>query len=387
MRMKKIIPILIIIVVLSSCKKDNEVVSPIQIAPPDSLPTLYTTYGGLHLNQNSTIFLNDSNLIIAGYSNKNTLVIKLAKSGEEIWRNEFYAGYSSNVFSIVQSSTNELFAYGSTRRNYTNNETDLLLVKMNSQGDTIWTKTYGGTETDYGRDIIITSDDNLLIVGMTISFGASENGNIYLVKLNFDGDTLWTHHFLNQDLKAPSSLIETLDGNYLITGYNNTQKGLCFLKTNSNGEKLWDKNINAGLKKYGYSTIELSNGDLMTCGEYFYEYGSKVLVIKTDSQGDEIWEKVYGGNNKSVFGNSIRQNIDGTFTIIGSAFNINPINRDIILFKIDQNGNEEWFKKFGSSETDRGVSLLKDIDDNNIITGIYNGSIFMTKIDNEGKYK
>jgi len=383
--MRRIIPILLTLYILSSCKKDDK-----QINIAVTTPTYFTFNGHIGTNDNSTLISNDNNLIICGNSNDNISIIKISKSGNEIWRNDFNAGYLSEATSLIQISSNDIFICGKTNRNNTNSKEDILLLKMNSLGDTIWTKTYGGNESDYGKNIISTLDGNILLACKTESFGAGSFGDIYLLKINVDGDTLWTKSYSDQDQEVPFSLLETSDGGYLITGTNednSNYRGLYLLKVNSNGEKLWSKTIGAGLWKWGVSTIELSNGDLLTCGQHTSGGSSQILVLKTNNLGNTIWEKEYGKNSLSEKGNSIKENLDGTFTITGSSYDVNTMQDDIIILKIDQNGNQSWLKKFGSSENDWGVNLIKDSNDDNIITGVYNQSIFMTKIDKEGNYK
>jgi hypothetical protein len=116
------------------------------------------------------------------------------------------------------------------------------------------------------------------------------------------------------------------------------------------------------------------------------------LVIKTNNTGNVIWEKEFGEDKISEQGNSIKQNIDGSFTITGNSYDVNTMTDDIMLLKIDKDGNQFWVKKFGSSKTDRGMNLIKDSNDDNIITGDYNvgegsGSIFMTRTDIDGNFK
>src|SRR5690554_4345901 len=382
--MRKILPIILTLVLLSSCKKDEKEKSSVQ-----TTPTYFTFDGKIGTNDNSTIASNDNNLIICGNSGNNISIIKITKTGNEIWRNDFDAGNMSEAYSLVQTSNDDLFICGSTFRNSSNTGQDILLVKMNSSGDTIWTKTYGGNESDYGNNIISTSDGNLLIAAKTESFGAGAFGDIYLLKINFNGDTLWTKSYPDQDQEVPFSLLETSDGGYLVTGTNednSNDRGLYLLKVNSDGEKLWDKTFGAGLWKWGFSTIELANGDLLTCGQHTTSGYSQVLVLKTDNQGNAIWEKEYGEDNLSERGNSIKENNDGTYTITGSSYDVNTMQDDIIIFKIDQSGNQDWFKKFGSAESDWGVNLIKDTNDDNIITGDYNGSMFMAKVDKDGDF-
>jgi hypothetical protein len=380
------IPLLFILTILflSSCDKEKNPEEPIKD------PIYFIFNGQIGTNDNSTVVSKDNNLIICGNNGDNISLIKVSKLGDEVWRKDFSAGNMSSCSSLVETENGDFFVCGETFRNLNTSRSDILLIKTNAEGDTIWTKTYGGQEKEYGKNIIETSDGNILIAGKTESFGAGSFGDIYLIKVNYIGDTIWTKVYADPDQEVPFSLIETTNGAYLVTGTNEDNgnpRGLYLLKVNSEGEKIWDKTIGAGLWKSGYSTIELPNEDLLTCGEYTSGGYSQILVLKTDNQGNTIWEKEYGEDNLSGKGNSIRQGLDGKFTITGSSYDVNTMQDDILVLKIDQNGKQDWFKKLGSSESDWGMNLVKDTNDDNIITGDYNGSIFMTRIDKDGNYK
>lgn len=184
--------------------------------------------------------------------------------------------------------------------------------------------------------------------------------------------------------------METQNGEYLVTGTNEDNGNpseLYLIKVSSSGEQLWNKKMGPAAYKYGYSIIELSNGNLVTCGQQSVRGTSLVLLLKTDNLGNVIWEKEFGYNNLALQGNSIKQNADGSFIITGSSFDVSSGQTDIILLKVDANGNQVFLKMFGSSTSDSGVNLIKDSHDDNIITGNYNGQIFITKTDNTGIFK
>jgi hypothetical protein len=382
--MKQLTILILTILFLASCKKDND------LPPtPEPQPNYFTYIGQIGTNDNSTVVSNDDNLIICGNTGSNLSILKITKTGTQIWLNDFGAGNNSSASGVTELN-GDIFICGKTSRNYSTTKNDILLIKANSSGDTIWTKTYGGEEAEYGTNIIATSDGNILIAGKTESFGAGSFGDIYLVKVNTSGDTLWTASYPDQDQEVPFHLMETQNGEYLITGTNedNSQyRELYLLKVSATGQLIWNKKIGPPTWKWGYSTIELTNGDLLTCGKHTVSGYNQVLLIKTDNTGNVIWEKEFGVNNLSEEGNSVKQNSDGSFTITGTCFDVSTGQTDIILLKVDQNGNQLWLKKFGSSLSDNGVNLVKDNNDDNIITGNYNGQIFMTKTDNNGVFK
>ncbi|KJS04172.1 MAG: hypothetical protein VR77_12425 [Flavobacteriales bacterium BRH_c54] len=382
--MKQITFITLAAILLVSCKKDND-----SMPSPLPQPNYFTFSGQIGTNDNSTIVSNDNNLIICGNTGYNISILKVSKTGTLLWRTDFNAGISSSASGIVEIS-GDIFICGKTSKNNSITKSDILLIRANSLGDTIWTKTYGGVDADYGANIVATSDGNILISGRTESFGAGSFGDIYLIKVNTSGDTLWTASYPDQDQEVPFHLMETQNGEYLVTGTNedNSQyKELYLLKVGTTGQQLWNKKIDPPTWKWGFSTIELVNGDFLTCGRHTVNGYSQVLLVKTDNIGNVIWEKEFGLNNLSEDGNSIKQNSDGTYTITGTSFDILTSQTDIILLKIDQNGNLLWSKKFGSPSNDSGVNLIKDNNNDNIITGNYNGNIFFTKTDNNGVFK
>jgi len=377
----QIIIIIMTFLSLASCKKDED----------NTLlePSYIKFTGDIGTNDNSTLISYDQNLIICGNSGANISVLKISKSGNQIWRKDFFAGKGSSAYGIAQTSNQELFICGKTDQKNSDEKNDILLVKTNSEGDTIWTKVYGGIESDYSACIITTSDGNLLIAGKTESFGAGTFGDIYLLKLNTNGDILWTRSYPDQDQEVPFNIIETQNGEFLITGTNedNSQyRELYLLKVSANGQQLWNRKIGPPTWKWGYSTLELTDGNLLVCGKHTVGGYNQILVVKTDNIGNVIWENEYGAVNLSEEGNSIKQNIDGTYTITGSCFDVSTGKTDILLLKIDKSGNQLWLKKFGSTSGE-GVNLIKDTNDDNIITGNYNGSMFMTKTDSNGDYK
>jgi hypothetical protein len=381
--MKITLPILILtMLLLSSCNKEN---------PEGKLsnPVYFLFNGQIGTNDNSTVVSMDDNLIICGNSDGKISLLKISKSGEEIWRKDLSAGNMSSGDALVNIENGDLFVCGKTYRNWDASKIDILLVRTNAEGDTVWTKTYGGIDEEYGKNIIKTSDGNLLIAGKTDSFGAGPFGDIYLIKVNYDGDAIWTRVYASPGQEVPYCLTETMNGEYIVTGTKDSDdpRGLYLLKVNANGVKLWDKTIGAGLWKWGFSTLELPNTDLIICGEHTFSHYSQILVLKTDNQGNPIWEKDFGEDYLSENGKSIKQNLDGTFTITGSSYDVNTTQDDIVVLKIDQDGNQSWFKRFGSSETDWGINLIKDTNDDNIITGDYDGSIFMTRLDKNGNFK
>jgi hypothetical protein len=94
---------------------------------------------------------------------------------------------------------------------------DIYIIKINAFGDTLWSRTYGGINSEYGHSIIQTSDSGFAVVGETRSFGAGSY-DIYFLKTNAGGDTLWTGTYGGDDYEEGHSIIQTPGCGYIITG-------------------------------------------------------------------------------------------------------------------------------------------------------------------------
>jgi regulation of enolase protein 1 (concanavalin A-like superfamily) len=309
---------------------------------------------------------------------------------------------------IIQSNNQDLFICGYTYRNRATGESDVLLIKTNSNGDTLWTKTYGGNLSDNGSYIINSSDGNIVICGTSCSYTSEVYNDIYLVKVNTNGDTLWTKTYRDHEQEIPYHLMQTENGEYLITGRNdgedeveigdvycaNPSSLLHLLKVDIDGNKLWHKNIGTHCWNEGYSTLELTNGDLLTCGRETDDFYTQLWLVKIDNLGNVIWERNLGDVNNATIGYSMAKNSDNTYTVLGTSNDeSNP--DDVIILKIDQQGDVIWSKKFGGQKQDWGFNIIKDSNDDNIITGMTysygqgasDGNIFMTKTDGLGNFK
>ncbi len=383
-RIKKLLYISLIFISFSSCKKDKE---DGRFYSQAVEPNYILHIGEIGISDQSSIISNDNNLLVCGNESNELLLLKTNKSGNLIWKKKFSAGLNSKAYSLTENSNNEIFICGRTNRNWSITDYDFLLTKLNSTGDTIWTKTYGGNDADYGKNIITTSDGNLLMSGHTYSFGVGPFPDIYLVKVNFNGDTIWSNHFSDQDQEIPFSMIETYDGGYLITGTNednSNPREVYLLKVDVNGNKLWDKKIGPAIWKWGQSTVQLSNGNFISTGYQTFSGYPNILAIKTDNSGNLIWEKTYGNVGIHDFGYSIKADNDGGFIIVGNCWDISTSISSVVILKIDASGNEIYRKSFG--EQGSGFNILKDNNGDNIITGNINNHIFIARTDINGVY-
>jgi hypothetical protein len=253
---------------------------------------------------------NDGGYIIAGYAcdsmyyDCDVYLIKINDLGETIWTKTMGGSNREQAYCIEQTSDSGFIIIGSTI-SFGNGAKDIYLIKTNNNGDTLFTKTFGGFNTDIGYSVKQTSDGGYIIVGETISFNSGENYyDVYLIKTDEIGDTLWTKRYGGEQWEVGKSIDLTNDGGFIITGYT---------------------------ESYGRS------------------FGN-VLVIKTNSSGDTIWTQTFGGNGND-WGKSIQQTDDGGYIIAGSTSSYGDNSDDIYLIKLNGQGTLDIHNNSTSGES------------------------------------
>lgn len=215
------------------------------------------------------------------------------------------------------------------------------------------------------NDVIIysitqTKDGGYILCGGKHSDENTDESSAWLMKTDADGNKLWEKTY--SDVTAcPSSLWQTADGGYMLCG--NT-----FIKTDSEGNKLWEKIIENG-GGWMKSIQQTTDGGFIICGAS----GDFHLVLaKTDTGGNIIWNKVFTISEMDE-GNSVRQTTDGGYIVCGNTWPIQKegfIDRpNILLIKTDANGNKMWEKTPGGTLYNSGVSVQQTADNGYIVCG------------------
>ena len=290
-----------------------------------------------------------------------------------------FGGDESDEGNSVQQTTDGGYIVLGTTRSYGNGESDILLVKIDNVGNEEWRKTFGGINRDEGNSVQQTTDGGYIISGTT--FVKQFNPDLWLIKTDSNGEEEWNKTFGGNRGDYGGSVQQTSDGGYIFIGsFFSVEKNqdIWLIKTDSNGEEEWNKIFGQeGNFEMGYSVQETSDGGFILLGEDF-DTKSMVYLIKTDSQGNLMWEN--NGNEGYPYG--FQQTTDGGYII--SVWE-HPIYE---LIKTDSYGIEEWNKTFGGSLGDVGLSVQQTTDGGYIITGYIgtNGSsdVWLIKTNSQG---
>jgi len=290
---------------------------------------------------------------------------------DTLWTRTF-GGSSGDYAKSVQQTSDGGYIIGGWTFSYGAGEGDFWLLKTNANGDSLWSNTFGGIESEDAYSVQQSSDGGYIIAGETYSYGAGE-GDFWLLKTNANGDSLWSNTFGGSDRDYAKSVQQTTDGGYIIAGYTYCYGAgfdILLIKTDENGDSLWTRTFGGGLDDEANSAQQTFDGGYIIAGET-KSYGSggyDFWLIKTDENGNEIWNETFGGSG-SEQAKSVQQTSDGGFVIAGYTTSYGAGLSDVWLIKTDENGNEIWNSTFGGSDYENARSVQQTTNGGYIITG------------------
>ena len=263
----------------------------------------------------------------------------------------FGGNNNDNAEEIKSTSDGGYIVIGSTSSNSWGN-TDAYLLKVDSNCNYEWSKALGGTNNDWGYAIEETHDKGFIIAVTSNSFG---NGGYDAVLMKRDslGNYEWKKTYGGNDWDFIYDVTQTYDSGYVFCGetYNNTNgfSDVWVVKTNINGDTLWTKTIGGSLIDKGNAIIETSDSNIVIAGiTNTLSDSTQIYVLKFTSTGTLLWDSIYGDTLYENV-NAITETINGDYVLTGSSTSFSPAgDKDFYLIRTDKNGAVVWANAFGN---------------------------------------
>ncbi len=317
----------------------------------------------------------------------------------ESWTKTF-GGWRMDAGFSIQQTTDGGFVIVGVTESYGAGKNDVWLIKTDSSGNKSWDKTFGGTNHDFGNSVQQTNDGGYIIAGKTRSYSQGLD-DIWLIKTDSEGNKMWDKTFGYDKYDSASQVRQTPDGGYILVGEVNNNGGgvsdVWVIKTDLNGEMVWNRTFDGEGKPlshdYGTSIALTSDGGyILTAATYTAQdtYGYNVWLIKIDENGNTIWDKKIGGTDAEYI-SSVIQTDDGGYVMAGVDSYSNT-NEAVWILKTDENGEILWEQKYPGIGMARGESIQQTSDGGYIVVGFtYNKytryRALIIKTDGEGEYE
>jgi len=243
---------------------------------------------------------------------------------------------------------------------------DAFLLKVDSLGNFMWSYNYGGQETDWGESVVVTHDSSYAIGGYTNSFGAG-GFDFYLVRADRNGTPLWEKTYGGGDWDRAHSIIQLADSGFVLVGdtysYGNGNADIYMVRTDKNGDTLWTRTYGGTEDDFGNAVI-LDGDSLVVVGgtESFGNGMSDGIILKYHIDGTFGWSKVVGEDKDDYF-TSIAINSQQKYLFGGSKnyghFMDCDCGQNFWLYETDKFGN--LIVDGGWNGEDLGVDIVNDV--------------------------
>ena len=245
-------------------------------------------------------------------------------------------------FSVAPTSDRGCIVVGSSA-SFGAGLTDVYLIKLDANGDTLWSRTFGGADYDIGYAVEQTADGGYIIAGDTRSFGAG-GYDAWLIRTDARGDTLWTRTFGGPGDDGARSVVQTEDGGYLLAGCTESvgagQGDVFLVRTDADGRELWSRTYGGTGLDQAFSVQQTADKGFVVAGltQSFGAGEDDVYLIKTNTRGDTLWTRTFGGDDDD-FGYSVRQTADGGYIVAGLTESFGAGGEDVYLIRTDARGD------------------------------------------------
>ncbi len=361
-------------------------------------------YGEFTGQGNSLIINSNGNYVIAGRKNQGSnydqfCSYELNNFGDTLWLKHYGTDSLDQANQIIQTIDGGYATIGLSA-GYWSSYQNIYLVKTTNTGIISWTKQIGGQGQENGA-AIVQSNTGEYFIGGASSYNSSGLLDFYLIKVDVNGDTLWTKKYGGIQNEELTSMQQTLDGGFILSGYSESfsygSKDYYLIKTNIVGDTIWTKHYGGNLDEISKSVKQTLDGGYIITG-YSQSFGistENMYVVKINYLGDTLWTKTYGQSGRYSWGNDIIQTADGGYAITGLIKTASPNGGyDLYLVKIDASGTVQWENEFkvepsnSSFTSSDGRSILQTSDGGFAISGTwFSGSTYellLIKTDNNG---
>ncbi len=242
-----------------------------------------------------------------------------------------------------------------------------------------WQVSFGGNGEDQGQALIQAVDHGFVLVGFSESYGADNDLDVFVVRTDADGKLVWANVYDEGFIEHGYDLLETADNGLIIVGdiYNSAQDpgnaNVYLLRLDKRGRMLWSRQFGGSGFEQGLAICAVPGGGYAIIGRTKDTSNGQddILLVRVDENGNELWTKTYGGNGDDR-GTAIVALEDG-FAFTGYATNIvGGIGNDIVLYRVDAEGAILWREVFGTSGNEEAHALIRTYEGNLALAGSIN---------------
>ncbi len=342
--------------------------------------TFQRTYGGsadehaLAVTQTRT-----GDYLVAGYTysfgagKSDIWVMRVNRYGDEKWRTYMGAEDFEWATDLVETSDGGVVVAGRSTLNPNTRTLNAWIFKLDKKGNQEWSKTFGGEETDEATCVIETADGGLAVGGFSNSFSRGKS-DLWLLRLDKKGTQLWSKNYGGKQTDVVNDLIETADGSFVMVGYTesfgNGGADMLVMKVDASGNEQWRRNYGGDRNDAAEAIVQTAGGELAIAGWTGSEGNGSLdgALLLLDNDGVYQWQHTFGGSGKDVFYDLTVSPL-GDFALLGTMESHEGGNKALWLVKTDEFGELAWERRLSGSSDEYGHAIASCHDGGYILAG------------------
>jgi hypothetical protein len=337
-------------------------------------PSWAKIFGGAGADQAFSVLQTaDAGILVTGTTasfgeNNALLVVKLNSGGSVVWTKTFTGVADYNNTSAVETKSGEIAIAA------TSTSEDVLFLKLDAKGNILVQKTYGGDGKDWPTQIVQTSDGGFIIAGNTTSFSEGQ-GQGLILKIDASGSVKWATTLGDVDTEKQVLACESSDNGIVVACSTITlgagRDDMLVCKLNSSGSLSWSRTFGGAYDDIATSIVSAGGTDCVVAG-YTSSLGAgndDCYVMRINSSGGVVWSNTYGtGYNEEWYG--MTKASDGGFVVAGLTYGFDAQYDDVFLAKLNAGGTVQWAETFRGDNEDYANAVTQAADSGFVAVGI-----------------
>ncbi|MBN2245986.1 MAG: hypothetical protein JW755_09085 [Candidatus Aminicenantes bacterium] len=305
---------------------------------------------------------------------KQMFLYKVTYEGDIVWTKVIGSELSSSFIDVYGTSDGGCLAAGYSYSLSTGSK-DVTLVKLDSDGEVEWQRSYGGNGNDEPCDVYPTDDGGYIFAANSYSFYPF-NGDFWLVKVKEWGDVEWEKTYGRYNEDKIYSFDITADGGYIMAGESLSgdpgNSDIWILKLSASGDILWQKAYKQGERSRADCVIALPEGGYAVVGTFKEQNRKEIVFFKLSEQGEIIWLKKISTSlpDEETFQDSacdLTQSADGGYGVLGLTETAQISDKYVLVIKVLSSGdmiNCNYLKAGNLSEVDTKIVPIESSAEN-----------------------
>lgn len=288
------------------------------------------------------------------------LIIRVNKNGDTLWTTGFGTSFPSGLSALVATSDGGCMAAGMTNLSFIQQNTaHLTAIRLSASGQILWTKYYSPPAIDAGSGSILALPDGSFLVTGNMRISSQYRYDSFVCRIDGQGNLIWSNLYRMPypDDEGYGRAIISTDGNIILVG-TMTGPGLpnaigLITKIDTSGNVIWSKMITTSTSGfYGQDLSATADGGCVMMGLCISAQSLEIYAMRFDAAGDTAWTAHYGSPVNSEWPNSINPSPHG-YILCGSTESFSP-SIDAWLVEIDSLGQMLWSRAYGDGGWQEG---------------------------------